>query len=139
MVPITSIITRNVITCEKNSNIFDAALKMAENNIGSIVIVEQNKPVGIFTQRDLLTRAVAKRLDLDKTSISEVMTTDLVVVQENETCSSIYMKMKAKKIRHVPVVKEGELTGIVSIKNILNIVNDFLIREMDLQDYSGLY
>lgn len=139
MLPLTSIITRNVITCEKDSSILDAAIKMAENGIGSIVVVEGNKPIGIFTQRDLLVRAVGKKLDIAKVVISEVMTREMVVAEENDTCSGIYMKMKAKKIRHVPVVKEGELVGIVSLKNILHLMNDLIIKEMDLQDYSGLY
>ncbi|NUM37422.1 MAG: CBS domain-containing protein [Candidatus Brocadiae bacterium] len=139
MLPVTSIITRNVITCEKHSSILEAAKKMAENHIGSIVVVEGNNPVGIFTQRDLLVRAVAKNLDLTKVCVSEVMTKDLVVAEENDTCSGIYMQMKAKKIRHLPVVKNGELTGIVSLKNILHLMNDFIIKEMDVQDYSGLY
>ena len=139
MLPISSIITRDVKTCVKETSVLQAVNIMAQNNIGSIVVVDGKKPSGIFTERDLLIRVVARQLSVDKTSLSEVMTHDIVIAEEHDSCSTIYMKMKSRAIRHIPVVSNGELTGIVSLKDVLSLMNDMVLKQLYLPDSSGIY
>ena len=93
---------------------------MVENAVGSIVVTDdEKKPIGIFTERDLLTRVVFKQLSPEKTPIQDVMTKEVVVAEKGDSCSSVYMKMKEKNVRHIPVVDEtGNLMGVISISDV---------------------
>jgi len=98
MIPVDSIIKKNVVTCLGQSAVIEAVTAMVENAVGSIVVTDdEKKPIGIFTERDLLTRVVFKQLSPEKTPIQDVMTKEVVVAEKGDSCSSVYMKMKEKK------------------------------------------
>lgn len=98
-----------------------AATTMSEHNVGSMVVIDDDRnPVGIFTERDLLNRVVAEGIDPETTPLSEVMTTDLVIISGDTARGRALTIMEENHIRHLPVADDDELVGIVSLRDLLS-------------------
>lgn len=96
----------------------DAARNMAERHIGAVLIGEGGRLQGIFTERDVLFRVVAKGLDPDSTPLSAVMTPDPDTVGPNDLASLALERMRSSGYRHVPVVDNDQVVGIVSLRDL---------------------
>ncbi|MCC6416888.1 MAG: CBS domain-containing protein [Gemmataceae bacterium] len=96
--------------------VYEAAVKMNENKIGSLAVMQEGRLCGIITERDILQRVVADRRDPATTTVGEVMTTDLVCCRSHTPLEEARGVMKNRRIRHLPVVDDqGQLRGMVSI------------------------
>lgn len=115
------IASRSVYTVQRNVNVLEAVKYMAEKNIGAVAVLDGKRLVGIFSERDVITRVVGKELDPKKTPIEQVMTRELVVADENEDEESCLRKMKSANCRHLPVVSADRLIGIVSLRDLLQV------------------
>lgn len=130
MSPLHSLIRiPKVVTLPPKATIFEASQKMAEHVIGSIIVMEGDEVVGIFTERDLLNRVVSKDLDPKKTLLSDVMSKHVKSISVQETVENCYLKMQESKSRHIPVVDEGRLIGVVTMRNILEWLTDEIKQE----------
>ena len=94
---------------------------MTEVGVGAMPLVDGGKVVGIFTERDLMTRVVAARRDPDGTLVEDVMTTDLVLAEAGEPYLVSLSKMQQAGCRHLPVVRDGALIGMVSLRDLLQV------------------
>jgi len=110
---------RKVITAKPEQSVFDVCELMRSNNIGAVVIVRAKKPIGMFSERDLLNRVVAMDKSYKRTKLKDVMITNVTTAEVTVTPEEAYRLMSSKNIRHLPVVKNGNLVGIVSIKDLL--------------------
>jgi CBS domain-containing protein len=99
----------------------DAATRMTERNIGAVAVVDSGTLAGIFSERDIMRRVVAMGLSPDDTSVSSVMTKDLVVADPHENLDAALKKMHAIGSRHLPVVDDGKLVGMISIRDLLEV------------------
>ena len=97
-----------------------AAQLMAKKNVGALMVVVDGKLVGIFTERDVVTRVVAVGLDPAATTIATVMTPDPISVTPDEVFGRALLLMHDHSFRHVPVVENGEPVGIVSSRKALD-------------------
>jgi len=104
-----------VATASPDTTIFDAAVKMNEKKIGSLVIVKDDQIAGILTERDILNRVIVNNLDPKKTPVGEVMTSPVCVANLDTLTDELRLVMRERRIRHVPIVEEGKLCGMVSI------------------------
>lgn len=95
-----------------------AARNMAERHIGAVLIGEGDRLMGIFTERDLLIRVVARGLDPDTTPLTAVMTPDPDTVGPDDLASLALERMRTSGYRHVPVVEDGKVVGIVSLRDL---------------------
>jgi len=112
------IMSRPVLTCTPETSLREAAARMAERNVGSIVVVEGEKPVGIITERDMV-RFVAEGVP-GETRVGEVMTRNLVTAGPGEAASRLLCTMLERGIRRIPIVDgEGRLLGIVSLRDLV--------------------
>jgi len=92
---------------------------MVERNIGAVPVVHNGKLVGIFSERDLMKRVVAEGYDPRSTCLAEVMTDDPLAVNMNEELQHCMALMRRHSFRHLPVCHQGQLVGIVSLRDIL--------------------
>ena len=99
-----------------------------EHHVGALVVTRGETVVGIFSERDLVRRVVVRRLDPAGVRVEKVMTTPVFCCQSGTTLDEVRTLMRQKRIRHVPVVDEGHLVGIVSIGD-LNIVQQRIQEE----------
>lgn len=97
-----------------------AAKLMAKKNVGAIMVVEDKRLVGMFTERDAVFRVVAEGRDVATTTIGEVMTREVVTVSPDEIFGRALLLMHDNGCRHMPVVENGEAVGIVSSRSALD-------------------
>jgi|WetSurMetagenome_2_1015567.scaffolds.fasta_scaffold121096_3 CBS domain-containing protein len=112
---------RPVFTVDRNVNVQAAVEHMARNNIGAVSVMDGDRLAGIFSERDVITRVIAKGLNPSATTVGNVMTTDLVVATADETYDSCLRKMKQASCRHLPVVEGDRLIGFISLRDLLQI------------------
>jgi len=114
---------------ESTQKVREAARAMTERNIGAIAVLDSGRLVGVFSERDIMTRVVVPGLDADSTPVSQVMTRDIVVADPGEDVNAALKKMHSLGCRHLPVVEEGKnLVGMISLRDLLQVEGD-VIRE----------
>jgi CBS domain-containing protein len=127
----------DVLTLEPNATLTDAMDILAKRRIGALVVTGADRRiVGIISERDVV-RAIAEHgTGILQSPVSEMMTRKVVTCGQNETIAEIMGRMTAGKFRHVPVVEQGRLIGIVSIGDIVKARLEELEQEHDaLRDY----
>jgi CBS domain-containing protein len=120
------------IVLKPDNTVADAIKVMAEHNIGAVIIVDEKfKPIGIFTERDLLIKVCAKGLKPEETKLAEVMTKNPFVVKEDTPAKQALEIMISFGFRHLPIVDEqGTLIGVVSIRDL----SKPFIEEVDISE-----
>ncbi|MFA5806609.1 MAG: CBS domain-containing protein [Melioribacteraceae bacterium] len=114
------LVSQSLHTVKADSKINDVVCFMAEHNIGLVpVLSEEGKLLGVFSERDLVRRVIAKGLDLKTTSVEEIMTKDLVLANIDETYEQCLQKMKERGTRHILIIENEKLAGILSIRDLL--------------------
>lgn len=105
-----------VVTTSPTATVQQAAQVMNEHRVGALVVLQDDRIVGIFTERDVLRRVVGERRDPLETRIAEVMTAEVICCSPDTTTDEVRGAMRDRRIRHLPVAtEEGRLVGIVSI------------------------
>ena len=123
--------THKVFTISRKENLLHAAQKMAKNNISCLVVEDNNKPVGIITERDYLRKVVSEEKQPHQHLVEEVMSLTVRSLPEDADVISAFALMKKYNIRRFPVInRSGHLTGIVTQRNLLNAM-DHIIRHLD--------
>ncbi len=115
----------------------DALRIMAEKNIGAIVVLDNSKLVGIFSERDYARKIVLKDKSSKTTPISEIMTSeDLITVKPSTSVDDCMVLMTDRRIRHLPVVENERLLGVISIGDLVkHIIEEQKITIENLQNY----
>jgi CBS domain-containing protein len=108
-----------VLQIEADATVFEAVKRMVDANVGSLLVSEGGQHVGIVTERDYLRRIALERRDDETTAVRDVMSSPLVVVTPDTSIDECMAVMTDRRIRHVPVVDEGIVVGIVSIGDVV--------------------
>ena len=109
-----------VLVALPHATVRQAALLMAGNNTGAVLVVENEALRGIFTERDVVFRVIAQGLDIDSTPLAAVMTATPVTVEPERTYGHALQMMYERGFRHLPVVENGKLLGLVSARHALD-------------------
>lgn len=107
-----------VISTLPDTTIRDAVRKMAEANVGCLIVEHAGKVIGIFTERDLLHRVTIRQMDLDTTTVEEVMTSPVEVCTPYDDISHVTDRLCERQFRHLLVVDEGEPVGVISLRDL---------------------
>jgi|SRR6187402_1972917 len=110
---------RETIVVARSASIADAARLMAAHHIGALPVLDGDRLVGIFTERDVLTRIVAAGRNPDTSRVGDVMSTDLVVCEMGESYEVCLKRMQQARVRHLIALQDGRLAGIVSMRDVL--------------------
>ena len=129
--PVSEIMTRDVVTVTSDKTIYDCARQMAQKKVGSAVVIDNDKVVGILTEQDISRKAVAKGLDSVKTAISRIMSKPVHHIPSHIDIYDAIVEMGKFKIKHLPIIENGKLLGIISFKDIIKIQPDLI----DLASY----
>ena len=120
---VSDIMSSPVITVEGEANAKDAAILMTDRRIGSVIVTERGRPVGIVTERDLLERVVSPCRDPCETRMKEIMTSPLITVPGDANILEAMRKMREKDISRLVVMEGDRLLGIVSERDIIRAVS----------------
>jgi len=114
---------RKIWTTSKDQSVRQGLILMSENNIGAIIIVDNNDcPIGIFSERDYARKVILKGKSSKDTLLDEVMTKNLITVTKDYRIDKCMEIMNQKKIRHLPVLENKKIVGIISIRDVLKIM-----------------
>lgn len=110
---------QKILSAPATLTVREAAIRMAEQKVGAMLIMEKGLLIGIFTERDLLNRVIARRVDPDSTPLSQVMTADPRTIAADKPLAHALVMMDDGGYRHVPVVDNGKIIGMVSARDAL--------------------
>jgi CBS domain-containing protein len=128
---------RDVISIDKNKTVADAVNLLVEDEIGALVVVDGEKPVGMFTERDVL-KCWTRKGDrhFKDIGISEVMTTNLIIAETGDDLCYVTSIMIKNRIRHLPVLENHRLVAMLSIRDVVKAqVTDLRAENHYLKDY----
>jgi len=129
--------SRNAIfSIVSTATVYEALVLMAEKNIGAVLVIDDGQLVGIFSERDYARKGILKGRSSQETHIQEVMTAKLITVSPEQKIEDAMILMSEKHIRHLPVMDEGVLIGIISINDLVTaIIGDQKDRIASLESY----
>ena len=117
-----------------DTSVFEALKRMADRNVGALLVVEGEKLAGIFSERDYARKVILKGKASREIPVDEIMSTRVVFVRPNQTIDECMALMTEKRIRHLPVLQSGKLIGLISIGDVVKTViseQEFIIHQLE--------
>lgn len=112
---------RELYTVSKGATIREVVLYMAEKGVGLVPIMDSGKLVGVFSERDLVKRVIAKNKNLEETKVEDVMSMNLVIADVSEANESVLAKMKEANTRHILIIENEKLAGVIAMRDLLEL------------------
>jgi CBS domain-containing protein len=106
---------------QRNATVAEAVRVMSTHNVGIVNVLDGDRLIGLFSERDVVRRVVDRGLDPAATRVGDVMTTEIVVADADEDYQSAMRKMDQANIRHLPVVSSGRLVSMISIRDLMRV------------------
>jgi len=129
-VPIGEVMKRNPTMIDIKATVARAAKVMCQEGVGSVIVLDQNNPIGIVTEEDINCKVVAKDLKPSKVHVNEIMSTPLITVSVDKTSGDAARMMVTNKVRRLPVMDDHhKVIGIVTVRDLLSVsteLNDLL-------------
>ncbi len=119
-----------------DSSVYEALVKMAMNEVGALVVLEGEKLVGMFSERDYARKVILRGKTSRETSVRDVMSHPVITVDPSQTIDECMRIMTVRRIRHLPVLDGGVLVGLISIGDVVrSIITDQQSTIVQLEDY----
>lgn len=113
---------RNIISIAPDASVFDAIKLMADRTIGSLVVMENDELVGIVTERDYARKVIVKGRSSESTPVADIMTSDVLTTSSAQTVNECMETMTERRIRHLPVVEDNRVIGMISIGDLVEAI-----------------
>jgi len=127
---------REIISIVQDASVFDAIKMMADRSVGSLLVMEGSKLQGIVTERDYARKVIIMGRSSESTRVGEIMSTEIVAANSTQTVNDCMTTMTNKRIRHLPVVDDGEVVGMISIGDLVQaIISDQQEAIEQLENY----
>ncbi len=110
----------DVVTITEDRSVLEAIRTLVRHNIGGLLVMEGTRPAGIITERDILRLTAEALPSLDSVDVGSVMTRELISAAPDDNLREVMDVMTERRIRHLPVIEDGRLVGIVSIGDLVN-------------------
>jgi len=116
---VKDVMVTNLITIEAEATVKKAAEIMDKHDIGCLIVVSYENPIGIITERDMLKRVLLQKRDLAKTKVGNIMSAPLIAANPQTDIRDAVRLMNERRIKKLPVVEEGQLIGLVSLTDVM--------------------
>lgn len=120
-VKIEGIMTKDVLTVDVSDNVLNATIKMNEREVGCVVAVDEGKPIGVLTERDILRRIVVEKRDAEKTKVKEVMSTPLISGSPEMKLEDAIKTIILNRVKKLPILSNEKLVGIITLFDIIRL------------------
>tara|TARA_Y100000310_G_scaffold241784_1_gene245859 strand:+ start:23454 stop:23888 length:435 start_codon:yes stop_codon:yes gene_type:complete len=117
---------KDVVAVTPDTNVQRCAEVMAAEHVDSAIVAENKEIMGIVTEKDLARKVVAKGLDAEEITVKDIMTTELVTVEPNKSLYEAMILLNKKKIKHLPVLENNVLVGIITVMDILKVQPSYM-------------
>ena len=124
----------DVWTIDTDASVFEALEMMADKNLGALVVTHAGDLVGIMSERDYARKIILMSRDSRETRVAEIMTPDPMCVSPTDTVTNCMQVMTDNRFRHLPVLEDGQLIGVISIGDVVRAVieeQEFLINQLE--------
>lgn len=135
MSAIETLMATELISANPGESVLDVADRMARNGVGAVLILDGGRLVGLFSERDLLTRVLGAGQDLRTTTVGSVASPNVVTIDADQSVRSVVEAFRTHRFRHLPVVRGGHAVGILSTRDFLAFVVDGLERYVEKARY----
>lgn len=125
--PVETSMRKNIVKVSPDEPVSGLTYQMLVENIGAALVVENDFPVGIITEKDILDRIVSPGMDVHKTLAKEIMSKPVVTVEAEMPIKEALDLMKQKSVRRLPVVQNGVLVGLVTERRLLEKIGNLII------------
>ena len=118
----------------ESDSVFEAVRKLVEHNVSAVLVLDDDKLLGIVTERDIAKHVALEGRTAKETSVREIMTRSVIVVRPEQTIEECMAMMTERRIRHLPVIDDGRLVGIVSIRDLVSALvseKQFVIDQLE--------
>ncbi len=127
---------RHIISIAPDASVFDAIKLMAGKTVGSLVVIDDDELLGIITERDYARKVIIKGRSSENTRVADIMTADVFTTSSSQTVNDCMALMTEKKIRHLPVVEDNRVIGMISIGDLVQaIISDQQEEIEQLESY----
>jgi len=124
-VPLREVMNRRLTTIDIDATVAKAAKAMCHDGVGSVIILDHNKPIGIVTEEDLACKVVARDLKPSTVHVNDIMSTPLITVSADKTVGDAAKMMVKHKVRRLPIIDEHhKVIGIVTVRDLLAVSNE---------------
>ena len=113
---------RHIVSIAPDASVFDAIKLMADKTVGSLVVIDDEALLGIVTERDYARKVILKGRSSDNCKVSEIMSTDVVTASSAQTVNDCMEVMSERRIRHLPVVEDNHVIGMISIGDLVQAI-----------------
>ena len=113
---------RHIVSIGPEASVFDAIKLMADRTVGSLVVLKDEDLVGIVTERDYARKVIIKGRASDSTTVAEIMTSDVLTTSSAQTVNECMEMMTERRIRHLPVVEDNRVIGMISIGDLVQAI-----------------
>ena len=115
---------QKLVTCEPDAKVVEVSRMMADHNVGTVLVLSNDKPRGILTDRDIVVRCIAQNIDVEDCTVEQIMTESVETVHDTDGLFDCIMKMKRAKVRRIPVVDDAEKAiGLISFGDLLGVLS----------------
>ncbi len=125
---------REIWSVKPDSSVLEALKLMADKNIGALLVFEEEKLVGIFSERDYARKVILKGKASKDTTVKEIMSSKVLYVKPEQSVEECMALMTDKRIRHLPVLEEDKVVGVISIGDVVKAIisdKDFMIHQLE--------
>jgi CBS domain-containing protein len=120
-VPVVEVMSTTPVTISEDATVSEAASLMRDKHVGSVVVLRDSKPTGIVTERDIVSKVAAADRSSKATTVHEIMSSPIVAIHPHQEVAEAAKVMAARKIRRLPVIKEGKLVGMLTENDIIRV------------------
>lgn len=134
---VRDIMTKNVVTIEANRTALEAAKIMAEKGISSLIVLKDQDPVGIITERDFVKKICIKEVNVSRVKVNEVMSKLRTFADPEIPIEVAVQRMVNHKIRRLPIMEDGKVVGIITVTDLAKYLRTILLIEGALSEQSN--
>ncbi|MCX7871738.1 MAG: CBS domain-containing protein [Verrucomicrobiae bacterium] len=123
-----------VYTISPDATVFEVLQILADKNVGALIVVDKDKPIGIVSERDYARKVILHGRHSKETLVKDIISKELITISPDQSVEDAMRLMTQHRVRHLPVLKEGKIIGIVSIGDLVNYVikaQDQMIKQME--------
>jgi CBS domain-containing protein len=134
---VRDIMTKNVVTIEVNRTALEAAKIMAEKGISSLIVLNDQDPIGIVTERDFVKKICIKELNVSRVKVNEVMSKIRTFADPEIPIEVAVQRMVNHKIRRLPIMEDGKVVGIITVTDLAKYLRTILLIDGALSEKSN--